>query len=226
MHSRSESAFSVLVCLAIASGSAVADLDAAQTRLLALELGATPDALTALGYSLNSTQQALARLSQQEQAESSLRSVHDQARSLRATLSSLNSAARVASDASELQQINSQINQAESELAVAIALSETFRGQLIAALVDSSANLALAERVFENGSLPAAYRVVELTDIQTSELRAALSAERYAQVRGVTPSSQTQQTLASFRNIPAISLAIGSQAAHLDAVQQLFLVLD
>lgn len=226
MHSRSKSALIVLVGLAIASGSAVADLDATQTRLLALELGATPDAFTALGFSLSSTQQALTRLSQQEQGAFSLRSVNGEARSLHATLSSLNSAARAASEPSELQQINSQISQAESELAVADAQAETARGQLIAALVGSSADLALAQRVFGGGSLPAAYRVVELTDAQTAELRDALSAERYAQVRGLTPSSQTQQTLASFRNIPAISLALGSQTAHLDAVQQLFLIFD
>lgn len=226
MHSRSKSALSVLVCLAIASGSVVADLDAAQTRLLALELGATPDAVTALGFSLSSTQEALTRLAEQDQVESVLRSSSAQARSIRATLSNLNSAARSASDSSELQQINLQISQAESELAVAVAQAETARGQLIAALIGSSANLALADRVFRGTSLPPAYRVIDLTDAQAAELRAALSAERHAQVRGLTPNSQTQQTLVSFRSIPAISLALGSQAAHLDAVQQLFLILD
>jgi len=226
MHSGLTGALFMSAGLALATGSAAADLDASQTRLLAMELGATPDALTAIGFSLSSTQQALERLSQEDQTESALRSASAQTRSLRTTLSGLNSAARAATDTSELQQINSQISQAESELAVAMALSESARRQLIAALVGSTANLALAERVFAGGPLPAAYRVVELTDSEVTELRAALSAERHAQVRGLAPNSQTQQTLSSFRNVPAISFALGAQTAHFGAVQQLFLIVD
>jgi hypothetical protein len=211
---------------AIAYSPALADLTAAETRLLAVELGATPDALTAAGFSLSTTQQALTRLAEQEQTAAALRQQRAQVATLQTTLMVLNASARAAPDEVELQRIESEISTARADIATAVALAETARSQLVTTLVGSSVNLAHAEQVFSPCLLPAAYRAAELTDAQMSELRSALAAERHAQVRGQSPSTPVQQTLAGFRSIPAVSIALGSQAAHLDAVQQLFAITE
>lgn len=211
---------------AMAYSPALADLTPTETRLLAIELGATPESLTAAGFSLSTTQQALTRLSAQEQTATALRQHHQQVHSLQATLGILNASARAASDDSELQQIESQISTIRADIDTALALAEAARSQLVTNLVGSSVNLAHAERVFSPCLLPAAYRAAELTDAQISELRAALAAERHAQARGETPAQPVQQVLANYRSMPAIAQALGHQAGNLDAVRQLFMLMN
>jgi hypothetical protein len=70
------------------------------------------------------------------------------------------------------------------------------------------------------------YRVADLTDDQQAELRSALAAERHAQARGETPAQPVQQVLASYRSMPAIAQALGHQAGNLDAVRQLFMLMN
>lgn len=218
-------AFTTLVVATICS-PALAGLTPAETRLLAIELGATPEALTAVGFSLSAAQQALTRLAGEEEAATALRQHHQQVTGLQANLKTLHASARAAADTIELQQIESQISTARIDLGTAIAQAEAARSHLVSALVGSAADLTLSERVFAPCSLPAAYRTAELTNAQAAELRSALAAERHAQVRSQSPSNQVQQTLTAFRLIPAVSLALGSQVSHLEEVRQLFLITE
>jgi DNA repair exonuclease SbcCD ATPase subunit len=216
-----------LTCVpAITCGLAHADLNPSETRMLAIELGATPESLTALGFSLSTTQDALSRLAAQDQTASAMRQHQQQMVTLSATLASLNSQARAATDAAELQQLTAQINQTTSEVAAASAQAQTARAQLVAALIGSVADAVVAERVLRAGPVPAVYRVADLTDDQQAELRSALAAERHAQARGETPAQPVQQVLANYRSMPAIAQALGHQAGNLDAVRQLFMLMD
>lgn len=217
----------VLSCVpAIICSFARADLNPSETRIIAIELGATPEALSSLGFTFSTAQEALARLAEQESTVAALRQRQQEVVSLRSTLASLNREARAASEPVELDQINAQIVQKSAEVDAALGQMQVARAQLITAIVGPATDGVLAHRVFEAGPLPAAYRVAELNASQRSELQSALAAERRALARGESVPQSVQQTLVGFRSLPAVSMALGYQSGSLLELQHLFMLMD
>lgn len=144
-----------LTCVpAITCSLTHADLTPSETRQFAIELGATPDTLTAAGFTLSTTQQALDRLAAQEQAAAAMRQQRTLVASLQSQIKSLNAQAGAATEMTDLQRIESESTAARADLATAVGLAESARSQLIAALVGPAVVLELAERVFSPPPLP------------------------------------------------------------------------
>lgn len=172
--------FAITLCTVGIIFQASADLITAETQLLCMELGMTPEAVCSAGLTQTQAAGSMGFLIENDSLVTTLRSAQSTLRAKREQLSNLKAQTRSAESPLDLLHLESEIEEARSEILSISTQVASIKTQIRAAFFGPTVSPSLVEQLCApnaiSASLPTPYRLADLDADEARELARVLQA--------------------------------------------------